>query len=158
MNRRKMVRQRAWRPADSEAPRAASARAVGGRLLLVTEDDRLRTALAGALRGEGFEVRFAADGFAGLELLRDWLPDLIVLDLDLPIMSGVAFQAHQRGISKAATIPMVAVSNREDLLAETNDGQTSARLKKPCELGTLLSELRQRVTPVPATPLGFPPP
>ena len=57
-------------------------------MLLVEDDDSAREIFAKALRMTGYQVRTAADGLAGLRLLEVFEPDVVVLDLVLPIASG----------------------------------------------------------------------
>jgi len=60
------------------------------RTILVVEDEpTLRETLAEALEGEGFRVTTAADGAAALSLFRAEPPDLVLLDLMLPELSGI---------------------------------------------------------------------
>ncbi len=61
-----------------------------GSLLLVEDEDRLRSLVAQFLRGEGFNVVEAGDGLQGVERFADSGPfDLVLLDLNLPVFSGV---------------------------------------------------------------------
>ncbi len=58
------------------------------RVLIVDADPRLRQALGAALRGAGMAVRTAADGLEGLYAVDRERPDVVVLDLELPVVSG----------------------------------------------------------------------
>src|SRR5580658_6298272 len=58
-------------------------------ILIVDDDERVRALFAECLRDKGYEVREAAGGFQGLELVRKNLPDLVLLDVRLPDVSGV---------------------------------------------------------------------
>ncbi|HET9125757.1 MAG TPA: response regulator, partial [Solirubrobacteraceae bacterium] len=58
------------------------------RVLVIEDDDSLRTALRRALVLGGFEVELAADGKEGLEMAQSGLGDVIVLDLGLPLLDG----------------------------------------------------------------------
>jgi CheY-like chemotaxis protein len=61
-----------------------------GRLLLVEDEDLLRSLVAQFLRNEGYRIVEAADGGAGVERFMDSGPfDLVLLDLNLPVFSGV---------------------------------------------------------------------
>ncbi len=58
------------------------------RVLVVDNDESIRTVVAEALRDEGYQVAQAADGGAALALLADWPPDRILLDLLMLGMDG----------------------------------------------------------------------
>ena len=78
-----------------------------GRILVVDDDALIRETLATALGDEGYAVRVAPDGRAALSALGTWRPDVIVLDLMMPIMDGVAFRAAQRSVAETAQIPVI---------------------------------------------------
>lgn len=80
-------------------------------MILVVEDDgALRATLADTLRAEGFEVREAADGRAALDALESGLrPDLIVLDLMMPVMNGWEFRAAQLRDPDLSHIPVLVL-------------------------------------------------
>lgn len=81
------------------------------RILLVEDDHALRDTIADVLVDEGFEVACACNGRDALEkLARGLLPDLIVLDLMMPVMDGWAFRDAQRQRPSLARIPVVVLS------------------------------------------------
>jgi len=59
-------------------------------VVVVEDDPNYREVLASALARGGYEVQSAADGAAGLVLIRKWLPDAVLLDWVLPILDGGA--------------------------------------------------------------------
>ncbi len=80
------------------------------RTILVVEDEpTLRETLAEALESEGFRVATAADGAAALSLFRAEPPDLVLLDLMLPELSGLEVTRAIRGES---TVPIVMLTAR----------------------------------------------
>ena len=81
------------------------------RVLVVEDDAVLRTTLAIALRAEGHEVLVAADGRTALEALREDGPDLVVLDLGLPDVSGMDVLTSLRVWSR---LPVIVLSARTD--------------------------------------------
>ncbi len=60
------------------------------RILVVDDEESIRTSLAGILEDEGFTVIFANDGVQALEMVRKELPDLVLLDIWMPRMDGLA--------------------------------------------------------------------
>jgi CheY-like chemotaxis protein len=113
--------------------------------ILVVEDDRgLRDLYACVLEDEEYEVRTAADGVEAWDVLQNWRPDLILLDLRMPRMDGPTFRARQLARADLARIPVVVLSS-------TVDDCTRASLRpdgvlvKPCDLETLLDVSRQAI-------------
>ncbi|MEO6125734.1 MAG: response regulator, partial [Ilumatobacteraceae bacterium] len=76
-------------------------------LLFVEDDDSIRLALRLALEDEGYEVREAPDGRAGLDAFAEREPDLVLLDLRLPDMSG--FEVC-RAIRAKSIVPIIIVT------------------------------------------------
>jgi len=81
------------------------------KVLLVDDDATLRRTLGIGLRAEGHEVLIAADGRSALQALREDKPDIVVLDLGLPDVSGVEVLRRLRAWS---TIPVVVLSARAE--------------------------------------------
>ena len=74
-------------------PSSPSSRAslVGGmpRVLLIDDEPSFRAMLVPILERVGFTVRSAESGELGLTIFRDWVPDIVLLDLSLPGLSGI---------------------------------------------------------------------
>ena len=83
----------------------------GERLLLVDDEDNLRSMLEAALRHSGFEVHPAANGRAALEAVGEVQPDLIVLDVMLPDLDG--FAVCQRLRSEGNRTPVLFLTARD---------------------------------------------
>jgi two-component system response regulator HydG len=83
------------------------------RILLVDDEAAARSALKTLLESEGYRVDTAADGQAALERLAELPPDLIVTDLDMPIMNGMQLLLELR--ERAATIPVIVVTSAAEL-------------------------------------------
>jgi two-component system, OmpR family, response regulator len=82
-----------------------------GRLLLVDDEDNLRTMLEAALRHSGFEVHPVASGRAALDAVADVRPDLIVLDVMLPDLDG--FDVCKRIRSTGDRTPVLFLTARD---------------------------------------------
>jgi CheY-like chemotaxis protein len=65
-------------------------------ILVIDDDPPLNTLLSLLLTKEGYVVRVASSGPQALDILQQWQPDLIVLDLLMDEMDGWAFRAHQQ--------------------------------------------------------------
>ncbi len=104
--------------------------------ILVVDDNRdIRELMAEALMLEGYRLQSAPNGKVALEQARATPPDLIVLDLMMPIMSGWEFLEAQRGDPKLAAIPVIVVTAVIDPHVEF----AAELLRKPFDLSTLLA-------------------
>ena len=88
------------------------------QVLLVEDDDSAREIFAKALRMTGYQVRTAADGLAGLRLLEVFEPDVVVVDLVLPIASGFELLDELRAVKRTHHIPVIAISASESGLEQ----------------------------------------
>jgi DNA-binding response OmpR family regulator len=82
-------------------------------VLLVEDDDSAREILAKALRMTGYHVRTAADGLAGLRMLEAFEPDVVVVDLMLPVASGFEVLDELRAVERTHHTPVIAISGSE---------------------------------------------
>ena len=86
-------------------------------LLFIEDDDAIRVALKLALEDEGYEVVEAPDGHTGLALFAEHEPDLVLLDLRLPDMSGFEVCRQLRAASIVPIIIVTAQTDTYDLVA-----------------------------------------
>ena len=119
------------------------------RVLVVEDDTSIRDTLELALTMQGYEVATAANGREAMALLRRWRPDLIVLDLMMPVMDGWNFRAEQRRAGYDDVPVLVLTASRN--AADSKDALGAAeRLQKPFDLRHLLdtiSRLAQQGSP-----------
>jgi CheY-like chemotaxis protein len=109
------------------------------RVLLVDDEAALRAVVAETLRGDGYVVDEAGDGTEGLHRVRATRPDLILLDLEMPVLDGQGFIARCRSAAEGADIPIVIVSARPLLPDAPQEAGVKAVLLKPFDLGVLLA-------------------
>ncbi len=115
-------------------------RASGRSLLVIEDDSDIREALDGLLSMEGFRVTGCSNGREALEWLRiSPKPDLILLDLMMPIMDGWQFRVVQKDDPELATIPVLALSADSTAKAAAIDAE--AYLKKPVDYDTLIATI-----------------
>ena len=105
-------------PSASIADASGSAAQVAGRarILVIDDDPDARELVRRNLAREGFEVRAASNGAAGIELARAWRPDVILLDVMMPGRDGWAVLAELKADSALASIPVIMstmLENRE---------------------------------------------
>lgn len=118
-------------------------------VVLIIDDDRaIRDSLAMVLDNEGIEVVGAQNGAEGLTCLQGMKrpPDLIILDLMMPIMNGWEFRSAQLADSELAAIPTLVLTAAADMERHADDLGASASLGKPVDLDMLL-EIVERLIP-----------
>jgi DNA-binding NtrC family response regulator len=124
-------------------------------LLVVDDDVDVGDSLADVLRDEGHVVRTARDGTRGLELLAERLPDAVLLDVEMPLLTGpqMAVRMFLNDCGQE-NIPIILQSGVKDLTAVAALVQTPYFLTKPFGLEEMLSILAralvERVAPRPS--------
>lgn len=110
------------------------------RVAVVDDERHLRDVLEIGLDQEGFDVRSAADGVAGLDLVLDWEPDCIVLDVMMPKIEGLALIPMIRRLTQVPIIMLTARGDVRDRIDGLKAGADDY-LAKPFDLGELAARL-----------------
>ena len=107
-------------------------------VLVVEDDEGIRETLRDILLDEGYAVSAAENGRRALDLLDEGevSPDLIVLDLMMPVMGGQEFRTQQLADPRWSGIPVIVISAVP--LATSWDGDVARFVRKPFSLDTLL--------------------
>jgi DNA-binding response OmpR family regulator len=104
------------------------------QVLLIEADDSARELFAKALRSTGYRVRTASDGLAGLRILETFEPDVVVVDLAVPIASGFDVLNELRSAARTHRTPVIAISGDERTLKEARaNPEFFAILQKPLD-------------------------
>ena len=114
---------------------------LGGRILIVEDDNDIVDVLRRTLRAEGYEVRSGGDGPQGLEIASEFMPDLVVLDLGLPGMDGLEVCTKLREDSEVPILMLTARADTEDRVTGLDSGADDY-LVKPFERTELLARTR----------------
>jgi CheY-like chemotaxis protein len=115
------------------------------RVLVVEDEEVIRTAVAEALDDEGFAVQTAANGAVALDLVRSQPPDAIILDLMMPVMDGWQFLAACRADQLCEGVPIVVTSAHAKLAEVAPSLHVQACLAKPFDLDVLLGAVQRLV-------------
>jgi CheY-like chemotaxis protein len=107
--------------------------------LVIEDDEDTRDVLTMLLTVLGVEVREARNGREALDVLKLWRPDLIVLDLMMPVMNGWAFRSEQKRMPEARDIPVIVLSARHPPFRPEDELDVSELLPKPFELDNFLA-------------------
>jgi DNA-binding response OmpR family regulator len=111
------------------------------QLLLIEDDDRIRSALIRALTERGHAVSSAPNGMTGLQSVVDQTPDLVVLDLGLPDIDGAQLLRMIRSVSQ---VPVIVATARDDdaVVVAVLDAGADDYVVKPFSAETLDARIR----------------
>jgi two-component system, OmpR family, KDP operon response regulator KdpE len=112
-----------------------------GRILVVDDDPQIRRVLKVTLSGQGFEVDDARNGEAALERLRESRFDLVLLDINMPGMSGLEVCREVRAGSEIAIIMLTVRDNEADTV-EALDAGADDYVTKPFKPSELSARIR----------------
>jgi CheY-like chemotaxis protein len=115
------------------------------KLILIVEDDHdVARSMADVLEAEGYSVAIAANGHEALDRLQKGLrPDLILLDMMMPVMDGWSFRTQQRALEEAASIPVVTVTADGDARGKASSIDAAGYLSKPVAIDSLLDAVER---------------
>jgi two-component system, cell cycle response regulator DivK len=115
------------------------------RILIVEDDPDNRDLIASILGFHGYETIRATNGRQAIDSTNEHLPDLIMMDISMPIINGLEAARHIKENPKTTHIPIVAMSaydTREDEAAALDAGCV-AFLRKPLDLFQLQEQLEE---------------
>jgi CheY-like chemotaxis protein len=113
------------------------------KILLVEDNEMNRDMLSRRLARKGYEVSIAVDGKQGVEMARADAPDLILMDMSLPVLDGWEATRQLKGADSTRSIPVIALTahamsgDRERALEAGCDDYDT----KPIELARLLEKI-----------------
>jgi DNA-binding response OmpR family regulator len=112
------------------------------RRLLVVDDERpIREMLELGLQSRGFDVRSVADGQAAIPVVREWKPEIILLDVMMPKIDGFSMLPMLRRLTEAPIVMLSAKGEVESRVAGLDRGADDY-VAKPFEMSELVARLR----------------
>ena len=120
----------------------------GKQVLIIDDDDDLAAALTVLLEGAGYRIRRAADGAEGVRMAAEQPPDLIILDLMMPVKNGFEACDELQQIPALRDVPILAITAFGQDIGEVYGARregapASVRdcLEKPIEANVLLDRM-----------------
>lgn len=114
------------------------------KVLIVEDDKFLISAYKAKLLREGLEVEIATDGQEALDTLKTFIPDVILLDLVMPLMDGFTTLGKIKENPELKNIPVIVASNlgqQEDLDKATALGASDYVIKSDLSLDALIAKM-----------------
>jgi DNA-binding response OmpR family regulator len=115
------------------------------RILVIDDDPSIRQAIGFTLRDEGHEVEEAPDGRTALDIIGKQQPDLILLDMKMPVMDGWEFARRYREQYDHQT-PLLVVTAAPDAARRAADVAAEGYLAKPFDLDVLVERVAALVS------------
>ena len=121
-----------------------------GRILVIDDEPQIRRIMRVSLTGAGYEVNDAKTGEEGLDKVREFRPDLVLLDINMPGMGGLETCRALRADTNIAII-MLTVHNTEAAKIEALDAGADDFVTKPFSTPELLARIRAAMRRLPVT-------
>ena len=118
---------------------------IHGRVLVVEDDDAVRTMLTTVLEVAGYEVRGVGSGEEALTVLRRWRPDVITLDILMSDMDGYHFLDERARHRHLADIPVIAVTVSTVSLPSARQLGVRAVLQQPHDVDSLRTLIAEAI-------------
>jgi two-component system, cell cycle response regulator DivK len=116
------------------------------RVLIVDDDPAILNMLDELLRDESYETLLAADGRTAVEIAREMSPDLILMDLMLPVMDGPTAIRELKRDPSTESIHIIAMSAGANLRMHADQLPADSVIGKPFDLNTLLAGVAMHVS------------
>jgi two-component system KDP operon response regulator KdpE len=110
-------------------------------ILVVDDEPQITRVLRTTLVAKGYEIRVANDGEMALEIMKDWVPNLIITDLMMPNLDGVQLCKRVRAMSQVPII-VLSVRGQERNKVEALDAGADDYVTKPFSMGELQARVR----------------
>ncbi len=117
------------------------------KILVIEDDEQVRTVLTMALQRSGFDIAATENGLTGLARAREWLPDLILCDINMPVMDGHAALLEVRSDPKLANCQFVLMTGdqKRNKLRMGMDMGADDYLPKPFAIDQLITCVEARL-------------
>lgn len=112
-------------------------------ILIVDDDAGIRQLVTLFLEHKGYQAVSVANGLEALNHLQHSQPELILLDLMMPVMDGAGFLHTQQQDPQLAVIPVVVMSAAENIQAQTPKLSANSYLPKPIDFDALIALVEQ---------------
>jgi two-component system KDP operon response regulator KdpE len=110
-------------------------------ILVVDDEPQITRVLKTTLSSQGYAIRTASDGDEALQVMKEWMPDLLITDLRMPHMNGLELCRHVRAKSPLPII-VLSVKGEEKIKVDALDAGADDYVTKPFSVNELLARVR----------------
>jgi two-component system, OmpR family, KDP operon response regulator KdpE len=118
------------------------------RILVVDDEAQITRVLRTTLAAQGYDIRVANDGEMALELMKNWIPHVLITDLAMPNLDGVGLCRQVRQNSQVPII-VLSVRGQDRAKVEALDAGADDYVTKPFSMNELLARIRAQLRRVP---------
>lgn len=124
------------------------------KILIVEDEAKIARFVQLELMHEGYEVQTAGDGLSGLQAAQSWQPDLLILDLMLPALSGIEVCRRLRAGEQTESMPILMLTAKDDVSDKVTglDMGADDYMTKPFAIEELLARIRALLKPARRAP------
>ena len=115
---------------------------IGKKILIIDDEKDILETTESWLRKFGYIVFTALDGEQAIKVLKTETPDLIVVDMAMPVMNGYSFYQKIKGMPECQDIPVIIATARIEMRDVLEAEGASAFLSKPFSLKELLAQIK----------------
>lgn len=120
------------------------------RILVVDDEPQITRVLRTSLSSQGYDIRVANDGETALEIMKDWVPDMVITDLAMPNMDGLELCRRLRVTSQVPII-VLSVRGEDKTKVKALDAGADDYVTKPFSMDELLARVRANLRRTAAT-------
>lgn len=115
-----------------------------GKILVVDDEPQITRVVRSSLVSSGYEVEVASDGIEALDKMASWSPDLVITDLSMPRMDGIALCSEIRTQSNVPIL-VLSVKDQENSKVKALDAGADDYITKPFGIQELLARVRAHI-------------
>ena len=115
------------------------------RILCVDDDDTNRVLVGKALEFEGYQVQLAESGVVALQVLNEWHPHLVLLDMNMPGLNGLETLAKLHARDEYVSVMFLSANSKSEDIVRGLDAGADDYVTKPFEVGALLARVRAQL-------------
>jgi two-component system, OmpR family, KDP operon response regulator KdpE len=123
------------------------------RILVVDDEQQITRVLRTTLSAQGYDIRVANDGEMALEIMKNWTPHVVITDLAMPHVDGVALCRQVRQVSQVPII-VLSVRGQDRSKVEALDAGADDYVTKPFSMNELLARIRAQLRRAPPVEEG----
>ena len=113
------------------------------KILIVDDSRTSRKILRGLLEGNGHEVEEAANGEEGCSRYKEWKPDLVTMDITMPVLDGMAALKMIKGYDSEAKVIMITAAGQKEKMVQAVKYGADEFIAKPYEENGVLSTVNR---------------
>ena len=118
---------------------------MGKKILVIDDDPALTRMVDSYFTSHGYEVIVAFDGDEGLEKIKADVPDLIILDVQMPKMNGYTFVHEMKKIPQSENIPIIVLTAKQGMAEIFKVEGVKDYITKPFAMEKLLESIKKHI-------------